>query len=279
MTVDYADYQTPQAHASSIAATGVPLLTLSTNVVNDVARAVPFGGAKQTVVTNAPVTQIGYEVNITALIAAGAATIPTLTVDLIWNDSVTNTIVGHETWTMVMGTASGGSQHIGTGPTKGNRLTITVSNNDSAANATVTTVINQNSRVYGRDDWRTEGFNTVPNVTVTAHNQQGNTLIQFLSAALGIGASAKRLLGLYAGKVTVVAFSTTSQLATLQVTSLDPNFSASSEYILLALPAANTATPVTLALPRAPCTITVTNTSGGAGNIVQANIVIDEHLP
>jgi len=279
MTTDYADYATPQAHADHIFATGVPLYSKSVTVVNDVAHAVPLGGGTVTVANLAPIGQIGYEVAITALIAAGASTIPILTVNMIWRDSVTSTIVGHETWNIVMGSGGNGSLHIGTGPTKGNQLTVQVANNDGAANATVTTVINQNSRVYGRDDWRTESFNTIPNVIVPNRDQQGNTLMQFLSGSLGANGTVTRLASLYAGRVTVVGFSTTSKTATLQITNLDPGIGANGEYILLALPAANTATPVTLSLPRAACTVTLSDTSGGAGNIIQANIVIDEHLP
>ena len=279
MTTDYADYATPQAHADHIFATGVPLYSKSVTVVNDVAHAVPLGGGTVTVANLAPISQIGYEIAVTSLIAAGASTIPVLTVNMIWRDSVTNTVVGHETWNVVMGSAGNGSLHIGTGPTKGNLLTVTVANNDSAANATVTTVVNQNSRVYNRDDWRTEEFNTIPNVAIPFHDQQGNTLMQFLSGALGANGQVTRLAALYAGRVTISGFSTISAKGTLRINSLDPAVGASAEYISLALPALATAVPVTLSLPRAACTVTLQDASGLAGNIIQANIVIEEYLP
>jgi len=277
-TPDYADYATPQAHATSIFSTGVPLYTKSVNVVNDVARNVPLGGGAVTVANLAAVSQIGYEVAITALIAAGAATIPILTVNMIWRDSVTATIVGHETWNIVMGSAGNGSVHVGTGPTKGNQLTVTLANNDSAAAATVTTVINQNSRIYSRDDWRTEAFNTIPNIATPTHDQQGSNLGTLITGALAANGSSTRILALYAGKVTVSFASTISAKGTLQVSSLDPAFSAGGAVFLLAIPASNISQVITLSLPRAACSFALADTSGLAGNILEATFTMDEYL-
>jgi hypothetical protein len=276
---DYPDWQTPQAHANTIAATGVPLLTKSTNIVNDINRSVPFGGASITIANRVSVTQIGYEIAITALISALAPTLPVLTVDMIWVDSVTSTTVGHETWNIPIGSSGAGSVHIGTGPTKANQLTVKLSNNDSAQNATVTTVINQNSRVYARDDWRTESFNAIPNAILPLHDQQGNTLADLLTSALPANGSQTRLLPLYSGRVSIAFSSAVSKAGTLQVTNLDPSVSAAGIYLLLAIPASNNTTIVTVSLPRAVCQFILTDTTGLAGNSLQAMFVTDEFLP
>ena len=279
MTVDYPDFATPQAHATQIAAPGVPLLTLSTNVINDVGRNVPFGGGNVTVANLQNISQIGYEIAIAALISNLAPTLPILTVNLIWKDSITNTTVGHETWNIAIGSSGAGSLHIGTGPTKGNRLTVLIANNDSAQNATVTTIVNQNSRVYARDDWRTESFNSIPNAIVALHDQQGSTLSNFLSAPLAANGQVTRLLPLFAGRVSVAFSSAISMAGTLQITNLDPVVSAVSTFVVLANPANNLSQLFSLSLPRSACTFTLTDTSGLAGNTLQAMFVADEFVP
>jgi hypothetical protein len=275
---DYADYQTPQAHATAIAVTGVPLLTKSTNLINDANHSIPFGGAAVTIANKLAFTQIGYEVAITALISATAPTLPILTVDLIWTDSTSATTVAHETWCLPIGSSGAGSLHIGIGPTKGNQLTVKLANADSAQNATVTTVVNQNSRVYLRDDWRTEQFNAIPNATLPLHDQQGNTLLDFLSAPLGALGSVSRLLPLYAGKVTIAYSSAVSKTGSLQLTNLDPAVSSAGIYTLLDIPASNRTQLVVVSLPRAVCQLTVADTSNTAGNTLQVMIITDEYL-
>lgn len=278
MTVtDYPDWQTHQANANAIAATGVPLLTKSTNLLNDVAHSIPFGGAPVTIANNLVVTQIGYEINVTAKISNAAPTLPILTVDMVWTDTTGSETVSHEQWNIAIGSSGVGSIHIGTGPSKGNRLTVELSNNDSAQNATVTTVINQNSRVYTRDDWRTESFNTIPNAITPLHEQQGNTLANFLTSVGALGSNT-RILALYAGRVTIAYGSTVSKAGTLQVTNLDPAVNAASIYLLLPIPTGTNQTNIAVvSLPRAACTFTLADTSNGA-NTLQAMFIIDEYL-
>lgn len=278
MTVtDYPDWATSQDHADKIAATGVPLLTKSTNVLNDVNHSIPFGGAPVTIANALVITQIGYEINVTAKISAAAPTLPILTVDMIWTDTVGAETVSHEQWNIPIGSTGIGSVHIGTGPSKGNRLTVQLSNNDSAQNATVTTIINQNSRVYVRDDWRTEAFNTIPNGTTPLHEQQGNTLANFLTNVGALGSNT-RILPLYAGKITIAFGSTISKSGTLQVNNLDPAVNAASIYLLLPIPnGSNQTLLAAVALPRAACQFTLADTSNAA-NTLQAMFIIDEYL-
>lgn len=280
MTVtDYPDYGTSQDHATKISQTGVPLLTKSTNIVNDLLHNIPFGGSAVVIANKVAVSQIGYEIAVTALISNLAPTLPVLTVEMIWNDSTSATVVSHETWNIPIGSSSTGSLHIGTGPTKGNQLTVRLSNNDSAQNATVSTVVNQNSRVYLRDDWRTEQFNVIPNATLPLHDQQGNTLLDFLSASLGALGSVSRILPLYAGKVTIAFSSAVSKTGSLQITNLDPVVSSAGIYLLLAIPGSNNTQVVTVTLPRAVCQLTLADTSNTAGNSLQTMIIVEEYLP
>lgn len=276
MTTDYPDWQTPQANADKIASTGVPLLTKATSTVTANNTNVPFGGTVQ-VANKVSITQPGYEISVTAKISASAPTLPILTVELIWHDSVSGTTVGHEKWNVPMGSTFNGSVHTGTGPTKGDQLTVNLTNNDSAQAATVTTIINQNSRVYLRDDWRTEAFNSPPNGVPPLHDQYGNQLGSLVTGSLSGGGSVTRLLALYAGRVTVTFGSTVSKQGTLQITQLDPA-QLNGELALLEITQDNYTNVVSLSLPRAACTFTLTDTSGSSGNILQAFFIVDEFL-
>lgn len=276
MTVDYPDYATPQAHANTISLTGVPLLHRALNLINDVAHVI--GAASS--VTLGPVTfgAIGYEISLRLLIPA-AATTEFATIDLAWTDSVTGLLVAHETWTHGAGTVAPGSGVIGTGPSKGDTLKITITNHDPAQAMTVTTVVSQNSRIYARDDWRTELFNVFPNFATPTHNQQGNTLATILTGALGIGAAQTRILPLYAGLVSIATWSTTSQRGDLQLHNMDQATPNNLMYHKdLPGGAAFTVTD-SFPLPRAQCSFTLTNTDAGAGNILTAWFVIQELLP
>jgi hypothetical protein len=114
---------------------------------------------------------------------------------------------------------------------------------------------------------------------VPLHNQQGNSLANFISGALGANGSVTRLLPLYAGRVNITFGSTISKAMTLQLSNQDPALSAAGIYLLLAAGANNLTAQASLSLPRSACTFTLTDTSGTAGNIVQAMVVIDEYQP
>jgi len=271
---DYLDWQTPQAHADRIFATTVPLASKSNNVVNDQLHNIPFG-ATVTIANQVPVNQIGYEISVKALISAAASSLPILTVEMKWTDSVTGTIVADEVWNIVAGSTQGGSLHYGTGPSKANLLTINVTNNDTSQAMTVTTVLNQNSRVYVRDDWRTQAFNSVPNASIPQHNQQGNILGASLITVGALG-TFTRLLALYSGLVTVTYASATSAAGKFQITPLDPAI-ANGVFYLDAVAASNLTKAVLLALPRCACTFTMTDTSNGT-NSLEAFFHIAEQL-
>lgn len=277
---DYQDWQTHQAHADAIAATGVPLLSLATNVLNDQLRNLP-ANLSTTVVSNLPVKQIGYQVYLQAL-SPGGTTLPFVTIDLLWKDSLTGLVIAHEEWTLGAGSTSGGSIYLGTGPTKGDLLTITAFNNDLVNAMTLTTVLHQNSRVYLRDDWRQETINTIPGFTGGVHNQQGNCLVAF-SGSINAGATLTRYVSLYAGRVLVSALGF-GQVGNIFIDTLDPAINVGGvqqgpgNIYGASLPATGLTVEGSVTFPRAPTVVRIVNTSGVASNY-DMGIYIDEYLP
>lgn len=262
MTVaDYPDWGTPQAHADRISTTGVPLLTGAVNVINDQTHVIAAGGS--VTLPTATVSQIGYEIALAVLGNAGS-TSPGVTIDMLWTDAGTGITVGHETWSVISGSTSGGSKFYGTGPSKANHLAITITNQDLANSVTVTTVLNENSRIYQTDDWRQENFNTPPGLTVGAHNQQGLILVNF-TGSIGIAGSAQRLLPLYAGEVVVYSrnVSATQAGAVFLRTIADPSVVASNLYENT-IAASGKATVDTVTLPRSQCIFDIDNNGAAA---------------
>lgn len=199
MTVqtDYADFQTPGANAQAISVTGVPLLSLFGTVLTSVSYFLN-GGANRTF-GPFTVNQIGYEIFISAKIAA-AATVPFLTATLTWFDGAGSFVVGQEEWIIPCGNTTA-SIITGSGPTKGAIGQLFITNLDPSAQATITNVMFQNSRVYIRDRWIENTVGDVPGFTSSGGNALAGILASLNAVTVGIGATVTRLFPLYAGDV------------------------------------------------------------------------------
>lgn len=151
---DYPDWSAPQAHANSIASTGVPLLTVPTQLAN-VTQTLTAG---QDVTSPAySMTQVAYEVALFA-VSNGAGGAGPLLVNMIWRDSTGTYLLGNEEWWIWPGTAGNIHQIIGTGPCKGAQLFIELKNTSAAMSYSVQYVLYARSNVYTRDDWRTVAY-------------------------------------------------------------------------------------------------------------------------
>lgn len=162
VVTDYPDWSPHVANAQQIAATGVPLLTLSSLVQS--ASGLTIAGAGVHPFPAVTIGQIGYEVRIDASIPF-SATIPFLEVQMIWTDPAANKIMATDTF--IVPSSSGGQAFtvIGRGPSKAAVLQVQVTNLDPAQTATINISVLQNSRVYPRDDWRWQG-NVAPSTNV-----------------------------------------------------------------------------------------------------------------
>lgn len=185
---------------NNIAVTGVPLLSLATSLLNLGSTAIAANGTNN----QGPLTisQIGYEIFISVSSNAGSLN-PFLQVALTWTDSVTGNTVAKETWYLA-GSSASPQTYMGTGPTKGDRLSISFKNLDTVNSVTVQCGFAGNSRVYVRDDWRNlASLSGVPGFTNATYDQTSNFLIS-TSPGVPATSSLNRLMPLYAGLVNIL---------------------------------------------------------------------------
>lgn len=276
---DYPDWQTPDAHAASIFATGVPLYSKPTNVLNDQLHNLP-ANVGTNIIANLAVSQIGYQIYLKVASPAGTG-LPFCTMTLNWLDSLTGVVIAHEEWSLGAGSASGGSVYLGTGPTKGDLLTVTAFNEDTVNAMTLTTILHENSRVYSRDDWRQESVNSIPGFSIVGHAQQANCLIGF-NGSIGAGAKMTSYVPLYAGKARIAALGF-GQAGNVFLDTLDPAINIGGVQqgpgCIYAdnIAATGLTTNQVVTLPRAPTIVRVANTGGAAASF-SLGIYIDEYL-
>lgn len=273
MTVDYADWQTPQAHATAIANTGVPLLSRAT-VLGNFGATVIAAGASATLGPFA-VTQIGYELGL-FLLCNVASAYPFMNVQLVWTDSVSGIITDQQTWSLSASSSGSGHQFTGYGPTGGDTLTVTIVNNDTVNSITYQLTLAQNSRAYVRHAMRQIGAGTVPGFTNPSFDPPSNFLVQ-TGALVAAAGNLTRLIPIYAGVVRVWV---TGNLAfDVSIFSINRNISSSTTgnqvFEATVAAAAGGIVANQFALPRCCSTIVVTN-NGAGNNQIDATIVVQE---
>lgn len=200
---DFPDWQAPQAHANAIADTGVPLLTFG-NVQQNLS--FPLAAGASHGFPQVSMVQPGYEVIVQAT-ANPASTSPFVEVQLQW--AINPAAVGTNTDTFVCAggtTPAGGWFTVGTGPSKGNALTVQIKNLDTVNAMTVAVTVINNSRVYVRDDWRwnapTDIGGTIPNFTLPTITPDESVLGIGNDTIAGSGSLA-RIVGSYSGRIKV----------------------------------------------------------------------------
>lgn len=201
---DYPDYAPHVAHANQIAATGVPLLTKSNRLYQQAFPAVGPGNAAGTGTLS--VSQIGYEVLLSAQFPLGTAS-PFCEAQITWKDSTTGFIVDTDSFILTGSTAVGGWSTNGKGPTKGDQMTVKVTNLDAASSAAITITVLQNSRVYPRDKWF--GVNninsgmTVPGFTLPRIPDDETVLGMLGGVSIPATSTSEFLFGMHSGAIAV----------------------------------------------------------------------------
>lgn len=268
MTVaDYPDFQTPQAHATQIAVTGVPLLR-ATNTLSSGAGDVLAGGASQQLLSSVSVNQPGYEFGISAYMAAGTGTVPFIALTLYFWDSATGLFANRRDVVVPVGNGPGNAlaSYI-RGPMHGDMFRVDATNLDPAVAATIQWFANQTSHVYERDEARQFAYaGTAPNGYTNPTGIPTTNLIGHASPTIAASSSATYLFGLFSGDVFLDVINPSSTISAV-VDLRDPSgyvTGAANSHIFNATVAPQTSLEVNLSLPFSPMTVQLTNnaTSG-----------------
>lgn len=215
---DFPDWAPHVATADQIAATGVPLLTLSTELGNVTQSIGPSSSGS---IGTFDLTQIGYEIMVAASIA-GTATNPFPTVLLEWIDTASSIVVATDTFTATASTnILTPLVTIGRGFTKANSVQVTVSNIDTVQTLKVNVAVFQNSRVYPKEEffWLNQfgaGI-TVPGSTLAELPPDENCLGIAADVTLAASASSVFLFGMYNGPILVGVAMTIGSLSSLSL--------------------------------------------------------------
>lgn len=259
---DFPDWQAPQAHATQIAATGVPLLVKSTSVLDITGRVIGANGSYQS--GNLAVSQPGFECVILAQIP-NTATVPFVRVRLAWVDSSSAQIVAETIWIQPASTVAPGWQCMARGPSKADLVQVTVTNLDAAQAVTAGIVLLANSRVYPGDVLVNDTFQNssaaVPAWTLAPNSPLTEVLGQVTNQNIGASSQFTWLLPPGNGAKGVLTMNTgaaTVSNVRVNLYPVPPSQFSNSPPLVPGLPAANDFASE-FVVPRCPMSLTVAN--------------------
>lgn len=260
VTVDYADYDTPQANASRIAVTGAPLLNLHNNIANTGAQTLAANTSVQAaqVQFNQPSYSLFLSFNYLV-----AGTFGIVKVGLDWQDAPTTETVWSDNLYLPGGNTTPDIWLI-RGPCLGNQLTVNLLNLDAAQQLTYSVFAWQISQVLPRLQVRYSAVASVmscPGFSLPdASDHSSGLLGQRQNAALGIGASdGPKLIPTNPGKVFVFANSTSGAAdLTVTINAVEPT-SMTNQAVALLQSDANGHINQEIWLPGSACTVNMTN--------------------
>lgn len=255
----------PLNTANNIATTGAPPIILSTSTINTGTQVIVASGTYTNPVKT--IGQPGYEIFVNVK-CSNTSVAPFVRVQLSWTDSISGQIVAVDNWYLAGGSAAFQS-YMGTGPTKGNQLTLSVLNYDGTNSTSISVIMLQNSRTYVRDDWRNQSYGAVPGWTNGTEDIPGNIVMATQPSVPGTGTVA-RICPLYSG---LVQFSF-DNLSTVGACSFQVMATANAESglandIVYQSPtvAASGVLNGTFALPRGVCVVILANAAATAQNL------------
>lgn len=227
----------------------------------------------------------GYAIDIFATIANAAATVPFYLVEFIWQDSGAAAIIDIEHFYLASSN-TGPWRTCGKGPTRGQLLTVNITNYDPAFAITVNYSIAETTQHIARDDWRTVDYQTarVPQYGVFANIPAGlskgdmaaGVLMNETNDTIPAGTSWKFLAPMYTGLVFWQFLANANIAVSVRIPpelSAAPNIDGNSP-IWLDL----TLTDVTVQLthPRIPLVINLQNTSGaGIAGVSACGLMVE----
>lgn len=266
---DYPDWQTPQAHATQIANTGVPLLRFTNNLGFSASQTLA-GAGNITLLASMAINQPGYEVAVTVSMPTGSGTAPFIRLSLQWLDSVSNIQMARRDVVLACGNAPGNAlTYYIRGPMHGNRFLIKAVNLDPAVTATLAWTANETSHVFEHDEAIQNAYaGTAPNGFVNPAGVATANLVAYTAASIAASGSNTFLCALYANDV-VLNIDAIAAANTTKVELFDPagyiTGTANSPIFGIDVAAAGSAS-IPLTLPFSPLLLKVTNL-GTAGSI------------
>lgn len=271
---DYPDFQTPQANATSISLTGVPLLRQTLPLAHGSNVSIGAGSSINPVST-APLNQPSYEIALGVNLPAAAGTVPFCQIVLQWVDTTLNTVTDTEVFIVSAGNGPGNSLiYVLHGPCRGDALNLLFENLDPAQTMTVSYVVNTTSHVHEYD--RLAQFAYAAVAPITFSNPAGNPntgVLAVINASIAGNTSIQRLCAVWSGTV-ILSMDNTGQANSISVTIEDP----ATLYSTVALGhlykfflAAGASQTVQLVWPHGPVLISVAN---NAANAIQPTVTV-----
>ena len=203
---DYQDFQTPQAHATAIAATGVPLLHNANALASQTAQNIGPNSTQATAQINT--TQPSYEFQIGAIVAA-APTVPFLLVTFQWSDILSGALIEQLRFWIPAGNPTSGPVVFGRGPSLASALHILLFNPDPAKAMTVAYNLLQSSRVFDKDVWHIDNAGyaagLVPGFTLATFPSDNACMGVLSGASVGAGATSTWMFGIPSGRLVTLA--------------------------------------------------------------------------
>lgn len=261
-TPDYADWQEPQAHATAISQTGVPLLNAAALLEQALGVVIPTNGAS----TFGPwtITQTGYSATIGVLFPSGSPT-AFVKVQLQWIDSVSNALVARETYFLPGSFSANAWVTLGSGLAKADTLKMVITNLDATGTATINITVDQDSVVRGGDRWYfdNEADNGLSTAAATSATYPPDEFCLGVWASSGVSASsqASRLFGMAPGRAVQFSYSASgpaSPSGTLQAVAV-PNSVYTAGAILAEFPLTSLTGSFQFIAPRGPVVLHVNN--------------------
>jgi hypothetical protein len=262
---------------------GTPLLHGYKALQTGQVLAVPAAG---NAFTGADLTKVGYEISLSASMAANTATVAILLVRFLWQDPTHTFTLGEENW-YIPASSVGSVLTIGKGPSKAPHLVIQITNFDPLVAASVTLTLLESTHHIARDDWRSNNVPNVPDnqVAAGAWPTTPNDPFGFVLASDSIVAAAANtafhfLLPLYCGQAQLYFSQSVAQAmgASPFMQAFDPAISPNPTNgpTVLTSPAFTTkqAGPFIVNMPRSPCWLGFT-TGAAISNISFALIALE----
>jgi hypothetical protein len=254
----------PAQIAASISLSGVSAITNPISIVNNVANTIGTGGAG---VSLGPftLTQVGYSLYIDCATANNAAA-SWLVLKMQWFDPVSGQQVAEEDWWLGAAPPIGLNVYSLTGPVKGGQLVITIVGNGNPASATTHLSLSSTGVSYQRDNIENLNFNGVATFTQASYDVNADMLLS-TAPVIGAGSSATRLMPIYSGLCSInIAPPAGSGTITIKNSGDQSGLTATTIYQKLwSGIAANDGINNIVALPRAHCSITISNAGASSG--------------